>query len=137
MTVMPIIMDLADQGVFPYVNGKKVVLTPASRMTDVLRHRVRVNKQTLMSALVELERLAGPDWPAFEVRPTRLKAFVEMVMISEMRGQGIVPDHYTAIVHCETCNQDVPHFPLDANTVLTCVWCLNGHTAPLVPGVKK
>ena len=130
-------MDLADQGVFPYVNGKKVVLTPAARMTDVLRHRVRVNKQPLMSALVQLQRLAGKDWPAFEICPARLKAFVEMVMISEMRGQGIVPDHYTAIVHCETCNQNVPHFPLDANTVLTCVWCLNGHTAPPVPGVKK
>jgi len=130
MTVIPIIMDLADQGIFPCVNGDMVVLTPAAKMTDALRHRVRVNKQPLMSALVELQRLAGPDWIALEGCPARLKVFAEMVMISEMREHGIVPDHYTATVNCKSCDQDVPHFPLDANTVLSCVWCINGQTPP-------
>ena len=124
MTVMPIIMDLADQGVFPYVNGKKVVLTPAARMTDVLRHRVRVNKQPLMSALVQLQRLAGPDWPAFEACPARLKAFAEMVMISEMREQGIVPDHYTSETECKHCGP-VPIFPGCPSKVNGCPWCFN------------
>jgi len=127
-------MDLADQGVFPCVNGNKVVLTPAARMTDVLRHRVRVNKQPLMSALAQLQRLAGPDWVALEGCPARLKVFAEMVMISEMREAGQVPDHYTAEVHCETCSQDVPHFPVDGDTVEACVWCMNGLTAPPIPG---
>ena len=136
MTVMPIIMDLADQGVFAYVNGKKVVLTPAARMTDVLRHRVRVNKQPLMSALVRLQRLAGPDWAAFEAYPARLKAFAEMVMISEMREQGIVPDHYTSETECKHCGP-VPIFPGCPPKIMACVWCINGLTAPPVPGVKK
>ena len=96
MTVMPIIMDLADQGVFPYVNGNRLVMTPAARMTGVLRHRVLVNKHPLMSGLVELQRLAGPEWAAFEVRTDRLKAFAEMMMVSEMREQGVAPEHYTA-----------------------------------------
>ncbi len=130
MTVMPLIMDLAEQGIFPYVNGNKVVLTPAGKLTGVLRHRVQVNKQLLMSGLVELQRLAGSDWAAFEVRPDRLKAFAELVMISEMREQGVVPEHYTATVHCKTCDQDVPHFPLNENTVTACVWCINGQTSP-------
>ena len=129
-------MDLADQGVFPYVNGKKVVLTPAARMTDVLRHRVWVNKQPLMSALVRLQRLAGPDWPAFEAYPARLKAFAEMVMISEMREQGIVPDHYTSETECKHCGP-VPIFPGCPPKIMACVWCINGLAAPPVPGVKK
>ena len=129
-------MDLADQGVFPYVNGEKVVLTPATKMTDVLRHRVRVNKQPLMSALLQLQRLAGPDWPAFEAYPARLKAFAEMVMISEMREQGIVPDHYTSETECKHCGP-VPIFPGCPPKIMACVWCINGLTAPPVPGVKK
>ena len=137
MTVLPLIMDLADQGVFPYVNGNKVVLTPVARMTDVLRGQVRDNKQPLMSALIELQRLAGPDWDAFEVYPAQLKAFAEMAMISDMRERGIVPDHYTATVHCETCSQDVPHFAVDGDTVRACVWCMNGLTAPPLPGHEK
>ena len=135
MTVLPLIMDLADQGVFPYVNGNKVVMTPTARMTDVLRRQVRDNKRPLMSGLVELQRLAGPDWAAFEMYPDQLKAFAEMVMISDMRERGIVPNHYTATLHCETCSQDVPHFPVDGDTVGACVWCLNGLPAPTSPSV--
>ncbi len=133
MSALPLVMDLADQGVFPYVNGNNVVLTPAGKLTRVLRHRVQVNKQPLMSGLVELQQLAGPDWAAFEVYPDQLKAFAEMVMISDMRERGIVPNHYTATVHCETCSQDVPHFPVDDDTVRAFVWCLNGLTAPPIP----
>ena len=126
-------MDLADQGVFPYVNGNKVVLTPTARMTDVLRRQVRDNKRPLMSGLVELQRLAGPDWAVFEAYPDQLKAFAEMVMISDMRERGIVPNHYTVTVHCQTCNQDVPHFPVDDDTVGACVWCLNDQPVPTSP----
>ena len=36
MTVMPLIVDLAEQGIFPYVNGNKVVMTPAAKLTDAL-----------------------------------------------------------------------------------------------------
>ncbi len=132
MTVMPIIMDLADQGVFPYVNGKKVVLTPAARMTDVLRHRVRVNKQHLMSALVHLQRLADPDWPAFEAYPARLKAFAEMVMISEMREQGIVPDHYSATTECKRCGP-VAIFEGCPSEVGGCPWCFNRRKGLPIP----
>ena len=127
---MPLIMDLAEQGIFPYVNGEKIVLTPVEKLTDTLRLRIRNDKPALMSGLVELQQLAGPDWAAFEAYPDRLKAFAELVMISELRAAGQVPVHYSATVHCETCDQDVPHFPMDANTVLACVWCLNGLRAP-------
>ena len=129
MTVMPIIMDLADQGVFPCVNGDMVVLTPAARMTDELRHRVRVNKQPLMSALAQLQQLAGPDWAAMEKHPDRLKALAEMVMISEMREQGIVPDHYTETTECRSCGP-VPIFAGCPIIVHACVWCMNGQTPP-------
>ncbi len=136
MTVMPIIMDLADHWVFPYVNGKKVVLTPAARMTDVLRHRVRVNKQRLMSALVQLQRLAGKDWPAFEAYPARLKSFAEMVMISEIRQQGVVPDHYISETECKHCGP-VPIFEGCPPQVMNCPWCLNRIKGLPIPNMGK
>ena len=132
MTVMPLIMELADQGLFPSVNGNKLVLTPTARMTTVLRHRVRANKQPLMPGLVELQRLAGPDWPSFEVRPARLTAFVEMVMISDMRQQGIVPEHYTAATECKHCGPD-PIFPGCPPTIIGCPWCFNRHKGLPIP----
>ena len=132
MTVLPLVMDLADRGIFPCVNGKKIFLTPMAQMTDALRVRIRNDKPALMANLVKLQQFPEWNWSTFEVRPARFKAFAELVMISEMREQGIVPDHYSATVHCESCNQDVPHFPMDANTVIACVWCINGRLPPSI-----
>jgi len=124
MTVMPLIMDLAGQGVFPYVNGKKVVVTPTARMTNVLRHQVRVHKRPLMTGLIELQRRAGPDWAAFEAYPARLKLFAEMVMISEIRQQGEIPDHYTSETECKHCGL-VPIFEGCPPKIIGCPWCFN------------
>ena len=88
MTVMPLIMDLTEQGIFPYVNGKKLVLTPAAKLTDELRHQVWNNKSALMADLIELQQFPEWDWSGFEVNPAGFKAFAEMVMISEMRERG-------------------------------------------------
>jgi len=137
MTVMSLIMGLADQGIFPYVNGKKLVLTPAAKLTDELRLQVRNNKPALMANLIELQRFPEWNWSAFEANPGRFRAFAELVMISEMRAAGQVPDHYTEIVHCESCNQDVPHFPVNADSVLACVWCLNGQTQLSMRGANS
>ena len=130
MTVMPLIMDLTASGVFVYVNGKKLVLTPAAKLTNDLRLQVRNNKSELMANLIELQQLPEWDWSTFEVSPARFKAFVEMIMIFEQREQGIVPAHYTASIHCETCAEAVPHFPVDVESVRACVWCLNGQPVP-------
>ena len=77
MTVMSLIMDLAEQGIFPYVNGKKLVLTPAAKLTDELRLQVRNNKPALMANLVTLQTLAEWNWSAFEVNPARFKSLIE------------------------------------------------------------
>lgn len=122
--VMPLIMDLAGEGIFPYVNGNKIVLTPSTRVTEALRHLVRDNKRHLMSGLIELERLAGSDWFAFEVYPEQLRSFVEMVAIEDMRQRGVIPDHYTATTDCKHCGP-VPTWPGCAPKVGSCVWCFN------------
>jgi len=122
--VMPLIMDLAGEGIFPYVNGNKVVLTPAANVTDVLRRQVRDNKRSLMSGLIELQQLAGSDWDAFEVYPDQLRAFAEMVMSTEMRHHGIAPDHYTSEQECSHCGI-VPMWPGCPPKVSSCVWCFN------------
>ena len=124
MSALPLVMDLADQGVFPYVNGNRVVLTPTARVTDILTRQARDNKRPLMSALLELQQLAGPDWAAFEAYPARLKVFAEMVMISEIRQQGVVPDHYTSETECKHCGP-VPIFEGCPPKIIGCPWCFN------------
>ena len=72
-----------EKGVFRYVNGKKLVLTPAAKLTDELRHQVRNNKPALMGNLIELQRFPEWNWSKFEVSPARFKSFVELISISE------------------------------------------------------
>ena len=132
-------MDLAEQGLFPYVNGKKLVLTPVAKLTDSLRSQVLIHKSALLVNLTELQKLDGWDWSAFEVNPGRFKAFAEMVMIVEQRGQGICPDHYTATTECKHCGL-VPIFEGCPSKINGCPWCFNrlkGLPIPRVPHCEE
>ena len=109
------------------VNGPDLNLdAPKGALTPRLVACLRENKQDVITSLGMLRDELGEDWPEFSSDSAKLRAVADSLLTQIMRERGIVPDNYTATVHCETCNQDVPHFPMDANTVLACVWCLNG-----------
>jgi len=72
----------------------------------------------------ELQERAGPDWEEISADPEQLKAFAELVMIEDMRHQGIVPDHYTATTNCKHCGP-VPIFEGCWPESDGCPWCFN------------
>ena len=127
MNALPLISELSDRDISVAVSGSDLALdAPKGALTPKLVHRLREDKQDVILWLDRLRIELGEDWQEFSGDPAKLRAVADSLLTQIMRERGIVPDHYTATVHCETCDQDVPHFPLDANTVLACVWCLNG-----------
>ncbi len=72
----------------------------------------------------ELREVAGEDWAEISTDPAKLKAFAELVMITDMRHRGIVPDHYTATINCKHCGP-VPIFEGCWPESDGCPWCFN------------
>ena len=134
MNALPLISEFSDLGISVIVNGPDLNLdAPKGKLTPRLVACIREDKQDVILWLDRLRIELGEDWQEFSGDPAKLRAVADSLMTQISRKRGVAPDHYTATVHCETCNQDVPHFPLDANTVLACVWCINGLTAPPTP----
>ncbi len=72
----------------------------------------------------ELQERAGSDWDEVSADPAKLKSFAELVMITDMRHRGIVPDHYTATTNCKHCGP-VPIFEGCWPESDACPWCFN------------
>lgn len=131
MNALLLISELSDLGISVIVNGPDLTLdAPKGALTPSLIACIREDKQDVITWLDRLRDELGEDWPEFSSDPAKLRAVADSLLTQISRKRGVTPAHYTATVHCDTCNQDVPHFPLDANTVLACVWCINGLRAP-------
>lgn len=128
MNALPLLSELADRGVRIRVNGNHLVVSQ-DKLTDSLETRIQDNKPALIADLEKLRGIAGTDWQEIVSHPKQLRDFIYSIVTSEARERGEIPAHYTAVVHCQTCNQDVPHFPVGADAVGACVWCLNGQPA--------
>ena len=128
MSGLSLLSTLAGQGLTVQAAGSELVLSPRDKLTDALRAQIRSHKPALIASLTRLGRYAADDdeWQEIVSDPAQFKAYISSVATLEQRQRGETPSHYTATVHCDTCNQDVPHFPVDGDTVGACVWCLNG-----------
>ena len=129
MNALPLISAFSDRGITVIVTGADLNLNaPKGALTSKLVDRIRQNKSDVLRWLAELRTRLGEDWGEISQDPAQLKAAADSLMTQISRKRGVVPEHYTATVHCETCSQDVPHFPVDDDTVGACVWCMNGQT---------
>ena len=128
MNGLSLLSDLAEQGLSIQADGSELVLSPRDKLTDALRAQIRSHKPVLIASLTRLGRYAADDdeWQEIVSDPAQFEAYISSVATLEQRQRGEIPSHYTVTVHCQTCNQDVPHFPVDGDTVGACVWCLNG-----------
>ncbi len=136
MKPLALISEFSDRGIAVNVIGADLNLNaPKGALTPKLVDRLRENKQDVILWLGRLRNELGEDWKEFSSDPEQLKAAAESLMTIIMRKRGIVPDHYTVAVHCQNCNQDVPHFSVDGDTVGACVWCLDGLTTPAIPSL--
>ena len=98
--------------------------TLARMDADWLKMKVRAAENGAVLTL-EITNTSDHDWPEIAADPNQLKAFASLLMIVEMREQGIVPDHYTAITECRYCGP-VPIWPGVPAEVAGCPWCFTG-----------
>ena len=125
MSVLPIISEISEQGITARLEGDEVTLSaPKGTLTPDLISRLRGKKPDLLRSLKELQERAEQDWEEISTDPAKLKAFAELVMIEDMRRQGIVPDHYTATTNCRGCGP-VPIFEGCGPKADCCPWCFN------------
>ena len=134
MNALPLISAFSDRGITATVNGPELTLNaPKGALTPKLVDRLRQDKADVLKWLAELREILEEDWQEFSSDPAKLKAAADLLMTQISRKRGVIPEYYTATVHCQNCNQDVPHFPVDGDTVGACVWCLNGQAVPTSP----
>ena len=132
MSALPLLSELACRGVRIRVDGIHLAVSQ-DNLTDSLITKIQDNKPALIADLEKLQRIAGSEWQEIVSHPEQLRGFIHSFVTTEARRRGEIPSHYTAVVHCQNCNQDVPHFPVDDDTVGACVWCLNDQPVPSSP----
>ncbi len=125
MSALPIITEITDQGITARVEGDEVALSaPKGTLTPEVLAKLKSMKPELLRSLKELQERAEEDWEEISADSTKLKAFAELVMITDMRHRGIVPDHYTATIRCKHCGP-VPIFEGCWPESDGCPWCFN------------
>jgi len=113
MSALPIITEITDQGITAQIegiDGDGIVLSaPKGTLTPEVLAKLKSKKPELLRSLKVLQERAEQDWQEISANPAKLKSFAELVMITDMRHRGIVPDHYTATTNCKHCGP-VPIF---------------------------
>ena len=131
MNALPLISEFSDRGITATVTGADLNLNaPKGALTPKLVSCLREDKREVIYWLDRLRNELGEDWQEVSQDPAKLKAAADSLMTEISRQQGAIPAHYTATVHCQNCNQDVPHFQVGEDTVGVCVWCWTGQTVP-------
>ena len=124
MSALALLSELSERGIKIRPNGRNVTVSPERALTQDLCKRIKREKPTLIRELEKVRREAGADWEEIASDPKQLKAFYELMMITEMRRQGIAPDHYTATTTCKHCGP-VPIWNGCPAVVQSCPWCFN------------
>lgn len=97
-------------------------------MAKIIRKRHNKPPTALCGIPIEeLQREAGEDWEELVTEPDKLYAFADAISKQRLMEQGIVPDNYTAITHCEACGDVFVPLALGNHdgSVLGCPWCWN------------
>ncbi len=138
MNALPLISEFSDRGITATVTGADLNLdAPKGALTPELISSLQKDKRDVILWLDKLRNELGDHWQEVSNDPAQLKAAADSLMIDMQRKWGVTPAHYTVTVQCQTCSQDVPHFPVTGDTIRACTWCANGLTAPPIPGVKE
>ena len=136
MSALPLISELANKGIRVRSKGSNVVVSPKKALTPELRERIKREKPALILSLERARKDLGSEWDEIANDPQQLKAYYELLMIEDMRSQGIAPDHYTSTTTCKHCGP-VPIWDGCPPDVTGCPWCLNRHKGLLIPGVSE
>ena len=124
MSARALIAELSERGIKVIPNGPYVTVSPKKALTPDLLRRIKREKLVLLRSLEKVRREAGEDWDEITNDPKQLMAFYELLMISEMRSQGVAPDHYPSTTTCNQCGP-VPIWEGCPPEVQGCPWCFN------------
>lgn len=134
MSTLALFSEFSDRGITIRSAGPDVVVSPEKALTPDLVKRIKEEKPALIRQLEKIRQEAGGDWEEIANDPEQLKAFAELLMIGDMRSQGICPDHYTFTTTCKHCGP-VPIFEGCPTEVQGCPWCFNRHKDLPIPRI--
>ena len=124
MSALALFSEFSDRGITIRSDGPDVVVSPERALTPDLVKRIKGEKPALIRQLEKIRQEVGEDWEEIANDPQQLKAFAELLMISEMRSRGVTPDHYTSTTTCKNCGP-VPIWQGCPPQVNGCPWCFN------------
>ena len=160
MSALPLIKECHDKGIKIRIEGSEIVLSaPKGTLTPDLVSRVKKDKPALLVSLGktalrsvqcvdmlarklwrdhydELEQQAGDSWDLISIDPDKLMDFVHHEATRRILRDGRMPDTFTSEAHCRKCGL----VPVDeglSDEISECPWCMNGLTAPPIPGIKE
>ena len=136
MSALALLSEFSRRGIRVKPNGENVSVTPKQALTTELLNRIKREKPALIRELDRIRDKAGDDWEEISGDPKQLKDFYELLMITEMRSRGTVPEHYTATTECRRCGP-VPIFEGLPPQVMGCPWCFNRRKGLPIPRAKE
>ena len=121
--------------------------SPSGKLATATTHRLEWSASPLVQSVDqwskrlqetddELRREAGADWGEVSNDPAQLVAFADSLAIVQIREAGRVPDTYVSVTTCQNCGE-VPIWLGCPPMVKECPWCMNGLTAPPIPGINE
>jgi len=77
-------------------------------------------------SLEYLNKFLGDDWDDYKDSPEALELWAELLFKNRLIKQGLAPDNFTAITHCNLCGDVyVPPALVNGGRVLGFPWCWN------------
>lgn len=147
---MSAVATIIEQGFKIQPQGDRLLVSPASRLTDELRDFIRQHRPEILRelALVDLcqdypitptevlGRMTAQDiedWESGIVTLEGLQSFIALLVDIDSRSRGEIPEHYTAVTRCRGCGP-VWIYPGAPDEVAGCPWCWNRAAGKQVPG---
>lgn len=113
-------------------NNKLVVDAPIGTLTNTFQECLKKNKSQILKSLIyygltlaDLEHHAGEDWDNLKNNQLGLMAFAKLLYDQKLMKEGAVPESFTGIAFCKSCDHEVniPPEVTNSGTVLGCPWC--------------
>lgn len=77
-------------------------------------------------SLQALKEFLNDDWDDYKDNPSSLELWADLLFKNHLIKQGMAPDSFTAITHCNSCGDVyVPPALVSNGNVLGCPWCWN------------
>lgn len=88
-------------------------------------------------SLRALKEFLGDDWDDYKDNHNSLEFWADLLFKNRLIKQGVAPDNFTAITHCNSCGDVyIPPALVNGGGVLGCPWCWNRTEGLPIPRVS-